>query len=432
MIDKMNNREIDGLNNDIFRDGIKGGVIEEKQGKDNQPKNNLRKGVAIGLGTLTVLTTAAGCTPVPSESAMPTKEPNETQPGTESPSQTNIQETPTATITFSPTGEVTVSPKPSQTPEVTVKPTEKPTDNPTVEPTETIDPNETEQNPPPTEAPTATVTPEATPVPLSEYNLRLLEIYGPELEAEDCKQELLLVCSKFLNTLDINNSYAGEFYVKNVKLTRDQIFSYGKEGKTTIDTFVVKNFKDGGSALAYVDCDPDVVKYADQATANWEEDVPEFLKSIVANGMCVFYQGKIFPKKGMDSYYDGNGLFILNCNNADKKRLGAKQMIFTIQKHLGVESFGIKSLNLGGGFAIPNNSGYIKQELFEVFCKYMYIKTGKKIYNDFAIGAAAHKKDFIDKSQPQAELAQQAMDENLITSLSGQPWSEILAVVNGN
>lgn len=432
MIDKMNNREIDGLNNDIFRDGIKGGVVGEKQGKDNHPK--MRKGIAIGLGTLTVLTTAAGCTPVPSESAMPTNEPAETQPGTESPSQTNVQETPTATITFSPTGEVTVSPKPTETPEITNKPTKEPTaeptDNPTVEPTETVSPNETEQNPPPTETTTTvepTVSPEATTTPLSEYDQRKVEIYGPELIARGCKPELVPFCSRLLFTLDINNTYEGEIFIKSGKLTRDQIFDYGKNGETS--SFTIEKLDDGSPAFIYVGCSPDVIKYSKQSIANWKVDAPNFLKSVVENGMCVFYQNKIHKDSGMDSYYDMNGLFTLNCSSADIKRLGKTETIFMIQKHLGAESYGIKAYMLGFSY---KDSGYIKQDLAEVFSNYLYITTNKEIYKRLAKSYLDHKAYYNDNPQSQEEKSKQVMDENLVSSLNGMPWSEILAVVNGN
>jgi len=395
----------------------------------------IKRGAAVG----TVFTAGgmmAGCvTGIEQQSTMPNQSAEQTIPGeTGNPSQTDAQKTPN--VTTDPTGEATASQKPPETSNPTVEPTEKPTakptieptNNPTVGPTETIDPNETEQNPPPTEAPTATVTPEATATPLSEYDQRLLEIYGPELVARGCKSELEWLCSGILGALDMSNSYNGEMFIKSGKLTRDQVFDYGKEGTTTV--FGIIEFDDNKDPAFAIFADEDVVGYVNQACANWEVDVPNFKRILANNGMKLINQQKIFPKKGMDSYYDGNGLFTLNCNSADKKRLGSKQMIFTIQKHLGVEHFGIKALNLGGSYAIPNNSGYIKQELFEIWCKYLYMITGKKVYYNFSIEAAAHKKDFIDKSQPQAELVKQVIDQDLIPI--DKPWSEIVAVVNGN
>jgi len=426
MLDKMNSIEKQNPFNDGIKDGVEGSRLNVGDHSNKNGNNILRKiGIALGLAAA-MEGAAAGCTPVPGESAMPTKEPVQTEPETESPSQTEVKETETAVITFSPTGEVTVSPKPSPTPEFTAKPTEKPTDNPTVEPTETVDPNETEQNPPPTEAPTATVTPEATATPLSEYNLRLLEIYGPELEIKDCKTELKLFCAKLLNTLDINNTYPGEMFIKSGKLTRDQVFDYGKEGVTT--SFELIKLKDGSPAFA-IFADADVVDYFNKAFANWEVDVPNFKQILVNNEMVVINQEKVFPKNGMDSYYDMNGLFILNANRADIRRLGKSETIFMIQKHLGVEHLGIKGLTLGGEYAINTNNGYLKQDLYEIWCKYLYIITGKDIYKKYAKSAADHKNDFVDKTQPQEEIVQKVIDGNLIPV--DKPWSEILAVVNG-
>ena len=203
---------------------------------------------------------------------------------------------------------------------------------------------------------------------------------NPDLK--DVAPDKLEFTKDFLNLYDESSvdyssgDYKGAFDKIKDFISREQIIEYGKTGETGENLSIVKH-KDGSPAVALINCNDNVTRFFNGTIDGSIEYDPDFLGKMTQNGMVAFMVNRFNNTKSSSFTFNEHGLIVWNLDLEKSNMIVGSN---GLEKQIETESFGIRSLQLGGDYT--KYAGFIKEQLSSACWWNLYKETGNEKYKE--------------------------------------------------